>query len=59
MDLNRGIPNGDDFSKYVNLIDLKMEEAANDDLIITAKLKITNPLPFSIDQIPSFFQDLL
>lgn len=52
LDLNRGIPNGDDVSKYVNLIDLKMEEAANDDLIITAKLKITNPLPFSIDQIP-------
>lgn len=52
LDLKSGLPNGDDLSKYVKLVDLKMEEVANDDLIVTAKLKITNPLPFSIDQIP-------
>lgn len=41
-----------DLSKYFKLIDLKMEEAFNDDLIITASGMITNPLPFTIDKIP-------
>lgn len=42
----------EDLSKYVKLVNLQMEESANDDLIITAKLSVTNPFPFSIDKIP-------
>lgn len=42
----------EDLSKNFKLIDLKMEEAANDDLIITAILDVNNPLPLSIDEIP-------
>ena len=41
-----------DLSKYFKLIDLKMEESFNDNLIITASGMITNPLPFTIDKIP-------
>lgn len=48
----KGKENEFDLSKYVKLVDLQMKEAANDDLIITAKLSIKNPSPFSIDNIP-------
>lgn len=43
---------GIDLSKYVKLVDLQMEEAANDDLIVTAKLSIQNPFPLSVEEIP-------
>lgn len=51
IDLKKEKPAGN-LSRFIKLKDLKMEESANDDLIITAKLGIFNPLPVSIDEIP-------
>jgi hypothetical protein len=48
----------DDLSHNVKLIDLKMEEAANDDLIISVELDVNNPLPFSIDEIPPISMEI-
>ena len=45
---NRKFVEGD----FIKLKDLKMEESFNDNLIITAKIVMTNPFPISIDEIP-------
>ena len=50
LNLKKNKKEFDDLS--VKLIDLKMEELENDDLKITTKLDVNNPLPFSIDEIP-------
>lgn len=42
----------------VKLIDLKMEEAANDDLKLTVELDVNNPLPFSVDEVPPITMEI-
>jgi hypothetical protein len=41
-----------DISKNVKLIDLKMKESSGDELIVSAKLELKNPLPITVDRIP-------
>ena len=52
--------NGSDFdlSNYVKLVDLKMEEAANDDLIISVDLDLINPSQFSADEVPPIYMEI-